>query len=619
MIEDLPWLPRPPSGFSAHLRGLLPNDTSSLISAAQWALDAEQLRRLGQRLPAIVQDGRIGSIRLGLLTMGTSDILLAPLRATGLRHRLLIEPVTSDFGQVLHEALNPNSKFRSERFDVILASLTAEGIGLYEGNDSPEATIKQATDLIFSIIEGLSSNQGAQVLLETLAPPSFGPLGNGDMWIPSSLRYQVTRVNEAIRSFAAERHCAVLDVAALAEAVGLDTWHDRVMWHHAKLPFSLHRIPLYCDHLCRTLAGLRGLSRKVLVLDLDNTLWGGAVGDDGLEGIVLGNGSAMGEAYLSVQRMALELRKTGILLAAASKNDEATALAVFDNHPEMLIKREHLSAYAINWNEKSKNLAEMANSLNLGVESFVFLDDNPGERARMRADLPAVAVPEIGDDPAHYPRLLHAAGYFERQSLTREDLQRADFYTTERQRSSEREDFSSVGDYLSSLDMTLNCMPINAVDLTRATQLINKTNQFNLTTQRRTEDEVKALLNDPTAFTLTARLSDKFGDLGLIAVAICKGTEAGAWTIENLLMSCRVLNRGVEEAFISVIAAAAKSHGVTELIGRYLPTERNAMVATLFARLGFTQIDKLVDGQTVWQLAPDACPPPPQAIRIVCH
>lgn len=619
MIEDLPWLPRPPSGFSALLRGLDPADTSSLISAAQWALDTEQLRRLGQRLPAIVRDGRIGSVRLGLLTMGTSDILLAPLRATGLRHRLLIDPVTSEFAQVLHEALNPSSKFRNERFDVILTSLTAEGIGLSEGNDTPAVTIKQATDLILSVIEGLSSNQGAQVLIETLPPPSFGPLGNGDMWLPSSLRYQINRVNEAIRSFAAEHRCAVFDVAALAEAVGLDAWHDRVMWHHAKLPFSLHRIPLYCDHLCRTLAGLRGLSRKVLVLDLDNTLWGGAVGDEGLEGIVLGNGSALGEAYLSVQRAALDLRKSGILLAVASKNDEATAMSVFENHPEMLLKREHLSAHAINWNEKPKNIVEIAKSLNLGVDSLVFLDDNPGERARMRADLPAVAVPEIGDDPAHYPRLLYAAGYFERQSLTREDLQRAEFYSTERQRSSGRENFSSVEDYLGSLDMTLTCMPINAVDLTRATQLINKTNQFNLTTQRRTEDEVKALVNDPSVFTLTARLSDKFGDLGLIAVAICKRTERGAWAIENLLMSCRVLNRGVEQAFMSVIAAAARSHGITELIGRYLPTERNAMVATLFARLGFTQIDELSDGQTIWQLAPDACPPPPQEIRVVCQ
>jgi len=617
MIDSLPWLPRPPKNFSAQLRKLDPNDTSSLISATQWALDAEQLRKLGKIIPEKVEDGRLESIRLGILTMGTSDLILSPLRATGLRHGLSIDAVVADFGQVIHEALNPNSKFRTEWFDVLYVSLTAESLGLFEGNNTFEETIKNAKILISSILEGFASNKQARVLFETIVPPNMGPLGNSAMWISSSLRYQVSKINEAIYSFAAESHCAVFDVASVAETVGLDTWHDQIMWHHAKLPFSLHRIPLYCDHLCRVLSVLRGSSRKVLVLDLDNTLWGGAIGDDGLEGIVLGNGSAMGEAFLAVQRMALDLRKAGILLAVASKNDEDTALAVFDKHPEMLIKRRHLAAHAINWNRKSTNLCEMAKSLNLGLESFVFLDDNPGERVRMRAELPNVAVPEIGDDPAHYARLLYAAGYFERQNLTSEDLQRASFYSEDQQRLSQCEDSGFVVNYLKSLDMILDCRPISSIELSRATQLINKTNQFNLTTRRRTEDEVKTLSTDHSAFTLTARLSDKFGDLGLIAVAICTETKEKSWSIENLLMSCRVLNRGVEEAFMSVIAHEAQSRGVPKLIGRYIATGRNAMVANLFARLGFTEIGNQVCDQTAWELNPEAFITTTEHIQIV--
>jgi FkbH-like protein len=341
------------------------------------------------------------------------------------------------------------------------------------------------------------------------------------------------------------------------------------------------------------------------VLDLDNTLWGGVIGDDGLEGIALGQGSAEGEAYLSVQRAALEYRSRGVVLAVSSKNDEAVAQKPFREHPDMLLKEGHITVFRANWQDKASNIRLIAEQLNIGIDSLVFLDDNPFERELFRRELPLVAVPELPEDPALYARTLAWAGYFDAVSISEEDRKRADFYKANAERSATLTSSTDLQGYLRSLEMVCTIRPFDPVGRPRIAQLINKSNQFNLTTHRYTESEVAAMESDPNKFTMQVRLADKFGDNGMISVIVFD--KAGdIWTNDVWLMSCRVLGRRVEEAALAHICAAARAEGTRKLIGVYLPTVKNQMVADLYGRLGFVKIESRPDGTTKWELDVDA-------------
>jgi FkbH-like protein len=378
----------------------------------------------------------------------------------------------------------------------------------------------------------------------------------------------------------------------------------------AKVPFSGAFLPLYADHVVRLVAALRGKSRRCLVLDLDNTLWGGVVGDDGLEGIKLAQGDPTGEAHLALQRFALSLRERGIVLAVSTKNDDDVARRVFREHPEMMIREDHIAVFQANWDDKATNLKTIADELALGLESLVFLDDNPAERALIRQMLPEIAVPELPDDPTLYAPTLAAAGYFESIAYSDEDRKRADFYQTNARRASLQKQVGDLNAYLMSLDMEITFAPFDAVGRARISQLINKSNQFNLTTCRYTEAEVAGLESDPRCFTLQVRLADAFGDNGMISVVICRheGTDAWlrAWTIDTWLMSCRVLGRGVERMVLRELLQHAKQRGIDRLIGIYRPTERNAMVRDHYQGLGFRRISEGPNKETVWELGIDA-------------
>jgi FkbH-like protein len=338
-----------------------------------------------------------------------------------------------------------------------------------------------------------------------------------------------------------------------------------------------------------------------LVLDLDNTIWGGAIGDDGLEGIVLGQGNPLGEAFLEVQRMALALRERGIVLAVCSKNEEATARLPFREHPDMLLREEHIAAFEANWQDKCDNLETIARTLNLGLDSLVFLDDNPSERAAVRARLPMIAVPELPADPSYYPVVLSQAGYFEATSFVAEDRGRAGYYEANAKRNTLLRQVADVDDYLSSLQMVLSLEPFDAVGRARIAQLINKTNQFNLTTRRYTEDQVRAMESDASVYSLQARLKDSFGDSGMISVVICR-REPALWTIDTWLMSCRVLGRKIEDAILNRLVLDAQEAGAEALIGTYLPTEKNRLVEHHYEKLGFTLVEEGEDGRTQWAL-----------------
>lgn len=616
LFADLSWLPRPPNDFRQQVRALAdhPGPLGSPIRAlASHALDVNQMISLANAINTARAARRslvpLTHFRLGVLGHGTLDLIVPALIASAARHGLLLECFTADYDQVLSEAISPGSGLNAAGLDAVLVALDYRGLPLpFSPGDaeSAAASVERSLQYIDTVRTGIRQNGKTIAILQTLARPVETIFGSLDRVMPGTQQYVIQQINSRIAECIGVSDDLLLDVAGIAETVGLAAWHDSTSWNLAKLPFSSTFLAIYAEHATRLIGALRGKSRRCLVLDLDNTLWSGVVGDDGLEGIVLAQGDATGEAYLSVQRLALSLRQRGIVLAVSSKNDDGVARRVFQEHPEMLIRENHIAVFQANWNDKATNLKAIAGELALGLDSLVFLDDNPVERGLVRRMLPEVAVPELPDDPALYARTLAAAGYFESITFSDEDRKRADFYQENLRRVSVQRQAGDIGEYLASLDMEITFQPFDAMGRARISQLINKSNQFNLTTRRYSEPDVAAAERDPACFTLQVRLKDMFGDNGMISVIICRADATKSWTIDTWLMSCRVLGRGVERMVLREILHHARLRGIDTLIGVYRPTDRNGMVRDHYQDLGFSQVGEGSDVETAWTLNVDA-------------
>jgi FkbH-like protein len=386
----------------------------------------------------------------------------------------------------------------------------------------------------------------------------------------------------------------IWDYAAIVRDSGADTWTDPRLWALARVPVASDRQPILARHLARTLHGLVATPAKCLVLDLDNTLWGGVIGDDGMEGIQLGD-DYPGVVYKNFQRAVLGLADRGILLAVVSKNYPDVVAQVLREHPEMLIRPEHISAMRVNWQPKSQNLLEIAQELNIGVDALVHFDDNPMERAEIAANAPGVRLVDVPADPLGYVRALSECGFFDTRLISQEDRQRVEMYRTERARAEVRSQAGSVDAFLSDLEMVAEVGTVDAANLGRVTQLLGKTNQFNLTTRRHSQGEISRMSAHSDYAALYVRLRDRFGDLGLIGVGLLafQGEEA---VIDSFVMSCRAMGRQVENALAFALADAARQRGCQTLIGDYIPTARNSIVAGLYPSLGFSTLGPLENG-----------------------
>lgn len=579
-----------------------------LQSLALQGLNVNQLTALANTINKLRAGGNsldpLVPFRLAVLSNSTIDLIVPALVASAARHGIALEVVQPLYDQVVQEALTPDSKVNNSKPDAVLLALDYRALPLklsLADREAASSTIQAALAYLLMLRNGIRTNSNAVCIFQTLARPAETLFGSLDRALSGTLRNLIDNINRELADTVFDNGDVLLDIADLAETVGLGDWHDTKLWNMAKLPFSDEFIPLYADHVARILAALRGKSRKVLVLDLDNTVWGGVIGDDGLEGIKVAQGDATGEAHLAVQRLALDLRQRGIVLAVSSKNTDEVARSPFDRHPEMLLKLDHIAVFQANWNDKATNIQAIAEELSLGLDSLVFLDDNPVERGLVRKLLPQVAVPELPDEVAYYARTLSAAGYFESTTFANEDLKRAGFYQDNAKRASLQKQVGGVDAYLASLDMTITFQPFDATGRTRIVQLINKTNQYNLTTGRYTEPEVTAAENDPQVFTLQVRLADIFGDNGMISVVICKPDKADVWDIDTWLMSCRVLERKVEHMVLREILDHARAAGVRKLTGTYKPTDRNKLVVDHYAKLGFTKVGEEASGLTRWE------------------
>jgi FkbH-like protein len=618
LYRELSWLPRPPADFSDRCRDLQTGPDSAALaqriqSLANFALDGNQLSRLAKAIAKAWSNGAslspLASFRLGVLSNSTLDFIAPALVASAARHGIALECIKANYDQVVQEALSPDSAIHRDHRDAVLIAVDYRSLALTcpLGNSAKAGeAVESALSYLETIRAGIKANSRSTCILQTFAPPPERLFGSLDRALPGALRSLLERINSELTAALSGTEDVLLDIAGLAETVGLAEWHSPEQWNLAKLPFSHTYLPLYADHVARVIAAMRGKSRKCLVLDLDNTLWGGVIGDDGLEGIQVAQGDATGEAHLAVQRLALDLRNRGIVLAVSSKNSDPIARLPFQKHPEMLLREEHIAVFQANWNDKATNIKAIAEELSLGIDSIVLLDDNPVERGLVRELLPSVAVPELPSDPALYARTLAAAGYFETVSFSPEDLERARFYQDNARRISLRQAAGDIEAYLASLNMEITFQPFDSAGRARIAQLINKSNQYNLTTRRYTEAEVAEAERDPDCFTLQVRLSDIFGDNGMISVVICRPGGPHVWTFDTWLMSCRVLGRRVENMVLQHVIGQARRNGVRKLCGLYIPTQKNSLVEDHYCKLGFEQVGNGDGGGTRWELNVDS-------------
>lgn len=612
---ELHWLPPHPdfrAGLLAAKNCLAADPAAGLdrvSCVANHRLDFMQTLQLDRLLTSRVEIERSqwGEARIALLGSATVDHLLPAIRVAGARRKIRVTPYVSGFGQHRQELMMPNSGLYAFRPDFILLGLDARE---FIGEIPLGAAEDQVAQAITRAIQGLKdlwrlarTQLHAVVIQQTLVHPGFPVFGGLDGAVPGTPRALVSRFNAALRIAAAEESVLLLDLDPWIESQGRDVWLDRVRWYHAKQLIAPTAAVFYGDLVARLIAASRGQSSKCLVLDLDNTIWGGVIGDDGIDGIVLGEGSGPGEAFAAFQRYAQLLGQRGVILAVCSKNDLDVAQAAFRDHPEMVLSTDDIAVFVANWNDKPSNLREIASRLNIGLDSLVFFDDNPAEREIVRQNLPEVAVPEVPADCADYVRCLGEAGYFEAVVFTDEDRARGRQYLANAERQAASGGSTDLDGFLASLQMKLTMSSFTDTDMPRIVQLTGKTNQFNLTTRRHGREQMEAFAGDPNVLTFSFRLSDKFGDNGLISVLIAVPDGAGRLRIDTWLMSCRVLGRQVEEEIVNQLVRAADALGVKTLVGEYIPTAKNGMVKDLYARMGFEAASGPGDdGRTLWTL-----------------
>ena len=606
-MTALYWLPESPD-WRSRLRGLAagverPWDEAVALANARLdfvktnALDEIARRVFGAGVPAEVT-GK--PVRLAILGSCTFAHLHAGLRVAALRRGLHATIYENDYGQYWQELSDPSSELHAFKPNVVLLALDAHHLaaGVSAGLSAEEATaaLQETMARIRACWGMIRAAFGCQIIQQVPLPVHPALLGNNEQRLPGSLAAFIAALSAELRRSADAENVDLLALDARAAIDGLRAWHDPALWHRAKQDISPAASPMYGELVMRMVAAKQGRSYKCLVLDLDNTLWGGVVGDDGLEGLVLGQGSALGEAFIAFQDYARELTRRGIILAVCSKNDEANALEPFDRHPDMLLRRGDIASFVANWSDKAANIRAIAQELNIGLDSLVFVDDNPFERTLVRQELPMVAVPEVSDDPTLFVQTLADAGYFEGLAVTEDDRARSGQYQGNKAREALRASATDLPSYLRSLEMRLIWRPFDQIGLQRTVQLINKTNQFNLTTRRYTEDDVLAIMGDPRAFGLQLRLLDRFGDNGIIAILIGRMLDEADLLIDTWLMSCRVLGRQVEPTSLNLIAEQAKALGARRLVGDYIPTKKNGMVRDHYPKLGFVAAGESGEG-----------------------
>lgn len=578
------------------------NSESFAFSVLNYPLDSTLILRKKKSIKKeLLVNKKLIPKKIALLGGSTTSEVKEILELFLLKIGIKPEFYESKFNGFYEEAVFENKQLLAFQPDIIYLHTSHKNISVYPNHADSIKKIDELLDLEkkrYKLIWSSLLKYQCPIIQNNFDYPNHRILGNLDCTDPHGQLNYINCLNHFFSKEAQlQSHLHLHDINYLAASLGLDRWFDKQLWHFARYALSYEAIPHLAQSLAALIGSLLGLAKKCLVLDLDNTCWGGTIGDDGLEGILLGTESAVAEVYSDFQHYLKLLKERGIVLAVCSKNNLEQAKSGF-RHPDSVLKEDDFVAFEANWDPKYKNLEKISNALNLPLDSMVFIDDNPAERKLVNDVFPEINVPNVGSDVLHFIDYIDKNYYFETAGLSIEDLQRNTFY--KRKNIESKLKHLDYFEYLNSLNMNAEIKPFEPMYWQRITQLINKTHQFNLTNKECNLSEIEAVSYDSNYLNLYGRLSDLYGSHGLISVLITKLVNTQCY-IDVWVMSCRVFGRTMEYAMFDMLVQRCSALGISELIGFYYPTAKNQIVAELYKNFGFSLIENKT-GYSVWQL-----------------
>lgn len=544
--------------------------------------DFQALKKNLKNIPA-----NLVPVKVALLGDTATQFLATALKGTGIDRGFLLDLFEAEFNQIERQFMDPGSDLHA--FDpeyIVVFQSTHKWLEKHAlCNNEQKATLADERLAFVRSICGLTQAKIIYLNYPEIEDTVFGSYANR---VPSSFTWQVRKFNYELMRISQENpNLYICDLAGLQSKFGRDRFFDAAVYTSTEMILSLDALPYVSARILDIICSLKGRFKKCLILDLDNTLWGGVVGDDGLEGIQLGHGLGIGKVFTEFQMWIKKLKERGIIICICSKNDEDKAKEPFEKHPDMVLRLSDIAVFMANWETKVDNIRAIQQILNIGFDSMVFLDDNPFERNIVREHIPGITVPELPEDPADYLEFLYSLNLFETTSYSVTDKDRTKQYQIEAERTSYAKTFTNEGEFLRSLEMVSKVEGFTPFNTPRVAQLSQRSNQFNLRTVRYTEADITSMSNDPGVIPVTFTLEDKFGDNGLICVVILKKLDEESLFIDTWFMSCRVLKRGMEDFTLNTVVLKAREHGYRRIVGEYLPTLKNGMVKDHYDRLGF--------------------------------
>lgn len=582
----------------------------------EYPFDSSYIMKKSKSLKkALLSDGsdRIHK-KIAVLGGSTTHDIIRILELFLLNYGIEPEFYESEYGQYWQDAMFPG-ELNDFNPDIIYIHTSNRNITDFPTMDDSAEAVDEKLQKTYQHFETmwkkLSDTYHCPIIQNNFEAPFYRLLGNRDFFDIHGRLSFINRLNEKFAEYARKASDSaesffINDINYLSSCYGLDQWSDPLAWHMYKYALCIPAIPTLSFNVANIIKSIYGKNKKGLVLDLDNTLWGGVVGDDGVDGIEIGQETNLGQVYAEFQNYVKMQKDIGVLLTVDSKNDEENAIAGL-NHPDGSLKPDDFVAIKANWEPKSENMKAIAKELNILPESLVFVDDNPAERAIVEGQIKGAAVPEI-DSPEHYIRIIDHAGFFEATSVSDDDRKRNEMYIANKKRTELEESFTDYSEYLKSLEMEAEIAPFEKMYMPRIAQLTNKSNQFNLTTKRYTQDDIEKTAADDSNITLYGRLKDKFGDNGIVSLVIgnirsSAGSEDGnELHIDLWLMSCRVLKRDMEFAMMDALVKKALERGVKTIYGYYYPTAKNKMVKEFYDIQGFDLVSEDADGNKTYKL-----------------
>ena len=539
-------------------------------------------------------------IRLSLIGDTATQFLATAIKGMGVERGYNIDLFEAEYNQVERQFMDPTSDLYEFDADIIVVFQSTHKLGEHHSMLPAEQQIALADDrlgFIASICENplLANKKIIYFNYPEIEDTVFGSYANK---VASSFSYQIRKLNYELMNLAQQYpNLFICDIAGLQNKLGRDVMFTTNVYVSTEMVLSIESLPYVASRVMDIVCAIKGQFKKCLILDLDNTMWGGVIGDDGLEGIQLGHGLGIGKAFTEFQMWIKKLKQRGIIICVASKNNEETAKEPFEKHPDMILRLDDIAVFLANWETKVDNIRTIQSILNIGFDSMVFLDDNPFERNMVRENIPGITVPELPEDPGDYLEHLYSLNLFETASYSNADKDRTKQYQVEAKRVSLSKTFTNEADFLKSLNMVSIVTGFTKFNTPRVAQLSQRSTQFNLRTIRYTEADITTMAENPDIIDLSFTLEDKFGDNGLIAVVIMKKQDNDTLFVDTWFMSCRVLKRGMENFTLNTMVERAQKAGYKKIIGEFLPTPKNKMVENHYVNLGFTQMEGTATAQ----------------------